>query len=681
MSQSILPKREYRADIDGIRALAVLSVFIFHINPQLLPGGFLGVDIFFVISGYLITNIILRENHLDSFSFLRFYVRRIKRIFPALFVVLILSSIVAALLLRPEMYVNFMKSARYASAQLSNFFFSQKVDYFSEGFSGQPLLHTWSLGVEEQFYLFWPLLLFLCFKLFRSAISQNICNTQHMNRMIAVVLLLLSLVSFSICYLLADINRNLAFYMFYSRAFEFCIGGFVSLRLIHAPESKTGNYLIGTSGLFLLFYSFFFVKEEFLGRSFLQFAVVIPCIGTALIIYADKQKSMANRLLAMRLPVSIGKISYSLYLYHWPVIIFWKLFNNTHTVGINAALIIIFISFVLATISYFLIEQPSRKATFPDKSVLIYAIILIIGFAVFYKYIQNFDEAPGRIRKYDQTFPLATNRYFPECKKNIEGKIEIYDCTNTVAKDVPVIALIGDSHAPHFLYPLTVWAKSNGYDVKYFSIAACPMLLGDIHVQNVLSPEYEEMCQEGLPVLAEKIVRDPEVEVILIAQRWDLFYNGMGFLNTSRHITFRDAKGTTVKDHISYYTEKLAFTVDSMKEAGKEVVILKQVPLFGGVSACNWEPCLKKMFAQERVCSYDTDFIEKWQRPSVNFIDSFVKRHQLEVFDPADFFKNPLSNSTNMYSNIDHLNETGFEYLTPYFLKEMDRIMLRLKEE
>lgn len=679
MSQSIPSKREYRADIDGIRALAVLSVIIFHINPQLLPGGFLGVDVFFVISGYLITNIILQENHLGTFSFLHFYVRRIKRIFPALFVVLILSSIVATLLLRPEMYVSFMKSARYASAQLSNFFFSQKVDYFSEGFSGQPLLHTWSLGVEEQFYLFWPLLIFICFKLFRSATSLNINNKHHMNRMVAVVLLLLSLLSFIACYFLADVNRNLAFYMFYSRAFEFCIGGFLSLHLVHVPKGKTSNWLIGTIGLILLSFSFVFIKEEFLGRSFLQFAVVVPCIGSALIIYADKQKSLVNRILATRLPVSIGKISYSLYLYHWPVIIFWKLFNNTHVVGINAALTIIFISFSLSTLSYFLVEQPSRKASFPDKSVLISAIILIITFAIFFKNIEECSEAPWRIRKYDQTSTVATNRYFPECNKQIEGNLEMYDCTGAEYKNAPVVALIGDSHAPHFLYPLTAWAKSNGYDVKCFSIAACPMLLGDIHVQNVLSPEYEEMCQEGLPIFADKIVGDPNVKLVLIAQRWDLFYNGKGFLNTSRHITFRDSDGKMVKDHIGYYNEKLSFTVNSIKNERKEVVILKQVPLFGGVSACNWEPRLKKIFAQKRVCTYDTDFIEQWQRPSINFIDAFAETHQLEVFDPARYLKNPLINSINMYSNIDHLNENGFEYLTPYFMEEMDDIMERIK--
>ena len=169
MHHSASRRSAYRADIDGLRSVAVLSVFLFHLQPGLLPGGFLGVDVFFVISGYLITGIILREHHLRTFSFTHFYARRIKRIFPALFVVLLFSAVIALFLLIPETYKNFMQSARYAAAQLANFFFSRKVDYFSEGFSGQPLLHTWSLGVEEQFYLFWPLLIFVCFRFFNNA--------------------------------------------------------------------------------------------------------------------------------------------------------------------------------------------------------------------------------------------------------------------------------------------------------------------------------------------------------------------------------------------------------------------------------------------------------------------------------------------------------------------------------
>ncbi len=674
------PKREYRKDIDGIRALAVLAVLIFHINPAFLPGGYLGVDVFFVISGYLITGIILRENHLKTFSFARFYARRVKRIFPALFVVLILSSCVATFLLTPEMYINYMKSARYASAQLANFFFSRKVDYFSEGFSGQPLLHTWSLGVEEQFYLFWPLLIFLCFILFNKSKAAQL-GKQSLNRKIAVVFLLLSLLSYIVCYSLVGVNQNLAFYMFYSRAFEFCIGGFLSLRILPTPVTKAANFLIGTLGFILLCYSFLFIHEEYLGRSFLQFAVIVPCIGTALIIHANWHKGFVNKVLASKLPSYIGKISYSLYLYHWPIIIFWKLFSNTHHIGIVASLGIILLSFILSILSYFLVEQPARKSSLSDKSVLISGVLIIIAFAVLFKNIEDFDLAPWRISRYVPEHVSSPEKYAPGCRQKTKTGVMFFECTDSEDENIPTIALVGDSHAPHFLYSITAWANENDYNVKYIAIPGCPMLLGEVTIQSILSEEDEQMCQNALPSFASEIVDDPKVELVLIAQRFDLFHNGKGFISQTRQITFEESDGSTVKDHISFYNDQLSYTVDTIRKKGKDVVILKQVPIFGNIKACDWEPRLKKFFSKERICDYDTGFIEKWQRPSINFLDEFAASHQVEVFDPAQYFKSPLINDINIYSNIDHLNEHGFRYITPYFKEEMDAIMVRLKKK
>lgn len=180
MQHSISARSEYRSDIDGLRSLAVLSVIIFHLNPDWLPGGFLGVDVFFVVSGYLISGIILRENYHQTFTFKNFYARRVKRIFPPLFTVLTLSAAVGIFLLHPDTYLNFIRSSRYAAAQLANFFFSRNVDYFEEGFAEQPLLHIWTLGVEEQFYLFWPLLIVLLFWIFKSGkIADLFCKAGH----------------------------------------------------------------------------------------------------------------------------------------------------------------------------------------------------------------------------------------------------------------------------------------------------------------------------------------------------------------------------------------------------------------------------------------------------------------------------------------------------------------------
>ncbi|MEA3469846.1 MAG: acyltransferase family protein [Thermodesulfobacteriota bacterium] len=680
-------KTKYRADIDGVRALAVLSVFLFHLHPSLLPGGFLGVDVFFVISGYLITSIILREHHLRTFSFAHFYARRVKRIFPALFVVIILSTLIAILLLPPEAYINFMKSARYASGQLSNVFFARKVDYFDEGFSSQPLLHTWSLGVEEQFYLFWPFLIFLCFRIWNTSNTAHPEDRSHdttrvtagirqgINNKIAGILFLFSLFSYVICYILVSENYNLAFYMFYTRVLEFCIGGFISLGILPESEKKSTNSILGFLGIFLLCYSFFFIKEEYLGRSFLQFGVVIPCIGTALIILANSKSSQVNRILGTRPLSYIGKISYSLYLFHWPVIIFWKTYSGQHDIGMAASLCIILISFTLSTLSYFLIEQPARKSSFHDKHILIYAILIIIVFASSFKQLEKHEIAPWRITKYQKTQFEPPKQYAPECRETQSNQIFFYECQDTSKSDTPIIALVGDSHAPHFLRSTTEWASKNGYNVKFSGIAGCPMLLGDVNIQTELSDEYKKSCDVVRQIFKDHIVPDPRVEIILIAQRFDLFHNGMGHSSTKRTITFKDPQGEIVKDHTRYYRDQLSYTVRTLEKADKKLVILKQVPIFNTIDACNWEPLIKKLSNQKRVCEFDTKFIKKWQQPSIDFINDFASTHQVDIFDPVPFFDNPLQDGINTYNDKDHLNNYGTKFLVPHFKEVMDKII------
>lgn len=700
MYHSQSPRSEYRADIDGIRALAVLSVFFFHLQPSLLPGGFLGVDVFFVISGYLITGIIIRENHLRTFSFIHFYARRIKRIFPALFVVLALTAFVATFSLPPDLYDNFMASARYASGQLANFFFARKVGYFDEGFADQPLLHTWSLGVEEQFYLFWPLLIFICFYLFNHAKKPGLdCATQvavsktescepcpqagtldsgmvrSANIKIAAVMLFLSVGSFIICHLLAETNYNLAFYMFYTRIVEFCIGGFISLNVLPNLVTRRANNLAGALGVFLLGWSFLYINEQYLGISFLQFGVLVPCIGTALIIHTNWRKGIFNKILATKIPAGIGKISYSLYLYHWPVIIFYKIYTNSREIGLTASLGIIFLSFVLSILSYLFIEQPARKTRLPDQRVLVYAAVIVVAFAASFKGFERYETAPWRITNYiNDTSPVPA-QYSSECHKQDNEAVEFYSCSETKEEDTPIIALVGDSHSPHFLYSTTAWAEKEGYNVKSNALAACPMLLGDVDLTSVYGEEHADDCKRKMSLFQTEIVDNPQVKIVLIALRFDLFHTGIGYANRSPMVTFRDAAGRKIKDHTSYFREQLLYTVNTIRKMGKKVVLVKQVPIFIGARDCDWEPRIKKVFNKERVCEYDTEFIEKWQQPSIEFISDFAARHHLAVLDPAPFFDGPLSNGINLYKDSDHLNDYGKQFLVPHFVHALDKVL------
>jgi len=699
MIQSSKPARQrYRKDVDGLRAIAVLSVFLYHLQPELLPGGFLGVDVFFVISGYLITGIIVREHHQQCFSFSHFYARRIKRIFPALFVVLAMSACVALLLMTPETYINFMKSGRYAAAQLSNFFFSQKVDYFSEGFSAQPLLHTWSLGVEEQFYLFWPLLIYICFRFFQNhknsqrsstrkdTISQkapvsagnlrDITDALRLNLKIGGVFFLLALASFWICYHLTTTSYNLAFYMFYTRAFEFCIGGGLALNIVPALKSERANRIAGAAGLIILGYSFLFIGEEYSGHSFLQFGVLVPCIGSALLIHCHGRKSAANRLIATRFPVFVGKISYSLYLYHWPVIIFWKLFSSNRDLGGPESVVLFLISFLLATLSYLFIEQPARKSSWSDVITIAAAAAVILFFASSFRILENFSESGWRISRYQQENLGKAHHQVIGCRKTSKNGVKFYQCQDSDTRDTPVIALLGDSHAPHYLQSTTSWAKKNGYNVKYSAVPGCPMVLGEVSIhQTVFEEKYTEVCERTLSLLDQNIVKDSRVEIVMIAQRYDLFYDGKGYLNNTRMITFKDNDGRVVKDHTAYYKDRLSETVEVMKNAGKKVIILKQVPLNIGTDSCEWQPLLFKLLNQEKICEYDYGFISKWQQPSIDFIDSFSLEHALPVFDPAAVMKKPHVNGTNLYQDGDHLNAHGVYYLVPFFEQYMEQIV------
>jgi len=668
----------------------------------MLPGGFLGVDVFFVISGYLITAIIVREHHLQCFSFAHFYARRVKRIFPALFVVLLLSACVAVVLMTPEAYVNFMKSGRYAAAQLSNFFFSRKVDYFSEGFSGQPLLHTWSLGVEEQFYLFWPLLIFICFRFFQNrktvqvsnlrviepsqqsldspGIIENLSGTYRTNSKIAAIFIALAVASFWICFHFTETSYNLAFYMFYTRAFEFCIGGFLALKIVPELKSDRANMLAGASGLLLLCYSFLFISEEFLGDSFLQFGVLVPCIGSAIILYVQSKKSVAHRLISMSFPVYVGKISYSLYLYHWPVIIFWKLFSNNHSLGWKESVGIFLVSFFLATLSFFLVEQPVRRSKLANWKTILLAIGVIILFASSFRTLEDFGESEWRITRYQQDRPGKSHKPVEGCRKSMKDGVKFYQCQDSRTEDTPIVALVGDSHAPHYFKSVTSWAKKEGYNVKYIAVPGCPMVLGDVSIHQTLFDEkYTKACEDSLALLQKSIVDDPLVEIVMIAQRFDLFYDGKGYLNNTRIITFKNHTGSVVDDHTRYYEDRLSETVEILKAAGKEVIILKQVPLNIGTDSCDWEPILIRLFNQEKRCEYDDGFISKWQKPSIDFVNDFCQEHGLPMFDPAPAMDKPQQNGKNLYTDGDHLNEYGVDYLVPYFEQEMDRIMAATK--
>lgn len=334
---------KYRADVDGLRALAVLPVIAYHMGIGGIPGGFTGVDIFFVISGYLICGIIFNSAMAGNFSYLDFYKRRCLRILPPLFVVLLATLIFGYYHLLPAQFTDLSNSALAALLSASNIFFWKTTGYFDGPADLKPLLHTWSLAVEEQFYILFPIVLLLVIRLFRHRTTQ----------------VMLLVIAGSLLLSVYGVTRKptFTFYMLPTRAWEMALGGIIA---IAGLEAKTARYstnlkhVMSLAGLGLILFGFLWLDTT---MPFPAWNALYPCLGSFLIILAGQQ-SVVSRLLALKPVVYIGMISYCLYLWHWPIIVYARMFFNFEP-GVRE-LVILALTFTLAVASRYLIEIPFR---------------------------------------------------------------------------------------------------------------------------------------------------------------------------------------------------------------------------------------------------------------------------------------------------------------------------------
>jgi peptidoglycan/LPS O-acetylase OafA/YrhL len=382
---------DYRPDIDGLRAVAVLAVIGFHAFPAWIRGGFVGVDVFFVISGYLISTILLACMERGSFRFSQFYMRRIRRIFPALIVVLLACMVAGWLVLFSSEYKALGKHVAGSAALVSNFVLWNEAGYFDKAAASKPLLHIWSLGIEEQFYIVWPLLLFLVWK--RKAATL-------------ALLLLLLISSFTFNVLSSDPVAD--FYSPLTRFWELMAGGVLAYLSLHwedlavifgklprpafqmigagtAPGSMTRN-ITAVIGLLLIVVTVLMVDEA---MKFPGWWALLPVVGTYLMIAAGPNTWIGNRLLANKALVAVGLISYPLYLWHWPLLSFIRIVNGAAPSAAVAALAIL-LSFALAGLTYLLVEKPLRFGkSGPIKAVALLAVMAAIGLAGYFTYARG----------------------------------------------------------------------------------------------------------------------------------------------------------------------------------------------------------------------------------------------------------------------------------------------------
>ncbi|WP_172971812.1 acyltransferase family protein [Vibrio aquimaris] len=356
----------YRPEIDGLRAIAVLSVVLYHVGFEFIPGGFIGVDIFFVISGYLISKLVFKQVSTGDFSFGTFYLRRVRRLVPALLLVLVSCFFIEFLFYPASEFQKFTGSLVYSIIGMSNIYFWSEVGYFDTASSLKPLLHTWSLSVEEQFYLFFPIIIFLASKVKIKQFFPIILISMGVGSYILNVIVFSNNGLGGIFESKLFTEQSSAFYLMPFRVFEFLIG--TSLIWVESYRIKKDSYanLIFFAGCFLILYSLFYLSEEDI---FPYYNALPSCIGSALIIYSSSY-GFAKKVLSIRGLVFIGLISYSLYLIHWPLIIYWNEFSSIDNPTLEKFLMIA-ISLILAILSFYFIEKPFRRPSKSDSGFLI----------------------------------------------------------------------------------------------------------------------------------------------------------------------------------------------------------------------------------------------------------------------------------------------------------------------
>lgn len=442
--------QKYRRDIDGLRAVAVLAVVIFHAFPSTLPGGYVGVDIFFVVSGYLITTIIYQGLRDRTFSFKDFYSRRIRRIFPSLTVVLISCLIFGWFSLVANEYAHLGKHVASSAGFFSNLLLWSESGYFDTASTTKPLLHLWSLGVEEQFYIVWPVLIWF---LFRSNTSQK------------YIFFALTFASFGIN--LYDIHANsaAAYYSPLGRFWELLTGGLLAQRQFFKGASLSwpnANFR-AAAGLFAIALSIAILNKS---SAFPGWWALIPVIGTVLVLEAGQQAWVNKNILSNRVMVQVGLISYPLYLWHWPILSFADIIGG-EAIRAEHKVAAIVLAVTLAWLTYSVIEKTFRKRVFQFRQVIYLVILMLlvgfIGFNVFSREGLPFrhEQLSYSVESASKAAAFTTlgvsrkkneNKY--SCDELIKKKIEKIDSFCHLTSNTPHVAVIGDSHANHLLWGL-----------------------------------------------------------------------------------------------------------------------------------------------------------------------------------------------------------------------------------
>lgn len=539
-------KSGYRPDIDGLRAIAVISVVVFHFNNGWLPGGFIGVDVFFVISGFLITGIVHREVVEGKFTFRAFFIRRVRRILPAALFVTLMTLLVGMMFMLPADSKDLAESAFASTISLANVFFWLFLDngYFAASTDTVPLLHMWSLGVEEQFYLVWPFILLVSYK-------------AGGTRLLMFISILLAVCSFVFSEYYVGKDPDFAYYMLPARAGELLVGC-VTYMLVRKASPVSGKavsnlfFIIGGS---ILFWSFLYIDKA---SGFPGAISLVPTVGAALLIASGSVgNSSLIKVLSFKPMVWIGVLSFSLYLWHWPILAFYRYAYGEPTLMGGLTCLILIVACTL--FSYRYIETPFRRLKVGRVSSSAFAAaigVAVIAFSglVYSKdgYV-NEDYALKVNSMEERTKAAFSFPYVCQTSNFSEGLLRNERCLLGPADQAPSVLIWGDSNAAHYVGYFKVVAEHAGIPMRNVNHSSCVPFFNN---SSKFVSRNKESCERFNRAIKDEI---ENYDTVVVGASWNSYFSrGEGF------------------------EEELRATLDHLSGVVGNVIVAKKIPIFRG---------------------------------------------------------------------------------------------------
>lgn len=552
-------KPAYRPDIDGLRAVAVLSVVLYHYGATWLPGGFTGVDVFFVISGFVITAKLRKEMEAGAFSILGFYDGRVRRIFPALLTMLAVTMAAGWFILMPGDYANLGESAAFAAFGLGNLFFLWNSGYFDQASELQPLLHTWSLGVEEQFYVVWPLILWLALRFLRSPIAlAGLCLTIVVGGLIYAQYLV-------------STDPTAAFYLALPRSWELAVGA--ALIFLPAVHHRLMGNIMAAAGALLIAYSLLFIQAD---GAFPGLAAAYACFGAALIVW-PKNHTLMSAALSFKPIVFIGLISYSLYLWHWPVLVLYRHYANGDMPSTTASTVLVGISALFSVISWRYVERPFRSrsalalsaAKLVPSAFLIAALVSSSGLLIstFQGWPIRVTEEATRLNNIDAMWAWqCPAQVMPTGSPNERCSFGA-DWSSSTNRAL----LWGDSHAQHLVPILDVIGKEEG--ISFILRESCPAALGlSIHREWPAVANFRSQCQDVQKDMEAILASDSSIRTVVLASSW---------AKLAGHRIYSDDQANAGLSHNELIRIGISEVTNRITRLGKKVVLVENLPYPG----------------------------------------------------------------------------------------------------